>query len=55
MLGLALGCGGNWDTVSYTDEGDLCFEQKGGNVTVVVAAPDCLSTDAHATSTAVAR
>lgn len=43
IVSVALACGGNWDTVSYTDEGDLCFEQKGGSVTVVVAAPDCLS------------
>ena len=39
----ALGCSGRWETTTFTDEGDLCFEQRGASVAVTVTAPDCLS------------
>lgn len=35
--------GDDWVPVSYVDEGDLCFEDQGGDVVVRVTAPDCLS------------
>jgi len=43
LVALVVGCGGPWDTVAVSDEGDLCFEQSGEFVTVTVRAPDCLS------------
>jgi hypothetical protein len=42
-LAFVVGCGGPWDTVAVSDEGELCFEQDGEFVTVTVRAPDCLS------------
>jgi hypothetical protein len=40
---LAFACGGPWHTISFHDEGDLCFEQQGAAVAVVVSARECLS------------
>ncbi|MEN0068621.1 MAG: hypothetical protein AAGA48_41270 [Myxococcota bacterium] len=32
-----------WEPVSYVDEGAVCLEASGSDVTVTVTAPDCLS------------
>lgn len=32
-----------WEEVSYIDEGTVCLEVSGADVTVTVTAPDCLS------------
>lgn len=33
----------NWEPVSFADEGEVCFDADGTDVTVEVAAPGCLS------------
>jgi hypothetical protein len=43
LVALVVGCGGPWDTVAVSDQGDLCFDQDGEFVTVTVRAPECLS------------
>jgi hypothetical protein len=42
VIGMTFACG-RWETVTFVDEGDLCFEQRGPSVAVSVTAPDCLS------------
>lgn len=36
-------CVGPWDTVAFEDEGELCFAERGGGVSIEVTAPGCLS------------
>ncbi|MBC8067700.1 MAG: hypothetical protein IAG13_05145 [Deltaproteobacteria bacterium] len=43
VLVLSLGCGGAWNTISFEDEGELCFAEQADEITVEVTAPDCLS------------
>jgi len=43
LLGLLLGCRGKWETITYEDEGTLCFQQLDAEIVVTVTAPECLS------------
>jgi hypothetical protein len=43
VFALAFACGGPWHTISFHDDGDLCFEQQGPTVLVAVTARECLS------------
>jgi hypothetical protein len=42
VIGLTFACG-RWETITFVDEGELCFEQRGSEVIVQVTAPDCLA------------
>jgi hypothetical protein len=45
VLLLAVACTGaeDWQPVTYTDEGDVCFEADGADLSIHVTAPDCMS------------